>query len=284
MSERPVLEVRDLHVSVRQSGRELVSDVSLRVMPREIVGIVGESGSGKTLTMLALSQLLPAGLTATSQVLTFDGHDLTSGSPRRLRSVLASRMSMVFQDPLSSLNPARRVGSQMIESVRTHQGLSRSDARDLAIAALDDVGIDDPERRYRQYPHELSGGMRQRVMIAMGMLGDPVLFVADEPTTALDVSVQAQVMELLCRLNDAHGTAVLLVSHNISLLSEVCDRMIVMYRGRVVEELTVDELLAGPAHPYTQALLRAVPDLTMDRNRDLEVFDERPDEMEALDA
>ncbi len=270
----PVLEVEGLSVSVRGVDSPLVSDVSLRVLPGEVVGIVGESGSGKTLTMLALSKLLPSGLEARTDLLRFDGHDLEAESSRELRAVLASRMSMVFQDPLSSLNPARRIGSQMIEAVRAHQGLSKSAARTLAIQRLADVGIDEPEHRYRQYPHELSGGMRQRVMIAMGLMGDPILIIADEPTTALDVSVQAQVMELLCSLNRDNGTAVLMVSHNISLLSEICDRLIVMYHGAVVEELTVEKLVEGPDHPYTRALIRAVPDLRMDRTIDLAVFDE----------
>src|SRR5690606_7291449 len=170
---------------------------------------------------------------------------------------------------MQSLNPARKIGPQMIETVREHKGLSKSEAWDLAIRSLEDVHITEPAKRLKQYPHELSGGMRQRTMIAMGLMGEPSLILADEPTTALDVTVQAQVMQLLCDLNDRKGSAVLLISHNIALLSEVCDRIIVMFRGRIVEDLTTEKLLSGPDHPYTQGLIRAVPDLNTDRNVDL---------------
>ncbi len=264
-----LLEIDGLTVSVAGSDAQPVRDVSFSVGRAEIVGIVGESGSGKTLTSLAIARLLPRNVTARADVLRFAGHDLLAESERDLAGVLGTQMAMVFQDPMSSLNPARRIGSQMVEAVRRHRGLSRREARELAVRRLAEVRISEPELRLRQYPHELSGGMRQRTMIAMGLMSEPALIVADEPTTALDVTVQAQVMELLCELNERQGTAVLIISHNISLLSEVCDRLMVMYRGRLVEQLTVDELLAGPKHPYTQALMRAVPDLSTDRTREL---------------
>ena len=266
----PLLQVRDL--CVETSGREptrLVEDVSFDVRRGEIVGVVGESGSGKTLTSLAVARLLPTGLTSSADCLEFEGTSLLGEGDASLRRLLGTSLAMVFQDPMSSLNPARRIGPQMIEAVMTHHGTSRRDALALAERALDDVRVSEPARRLRQYPHELSGGMRQRVMIAMGLMSEPDLIVADEPTTALDVTVQAQVMQLLVDLNEAKGTAVLLVSHNIALLSEVCDRILVMYRGHLVEDLTVDELLAGPSHPYTRALIAAVPDLEADRTADL---------------
>lgn len=268
-----ILRVEDLTIST--SGRDdppPVRGVDFTVRRGEIVGIVGESGSGKTLTSLGIARLLPHGLSLDATTLEFDGHDLIGGSDRELRRLLGTQMAMVFQDPMSSLNPARKIGKQMVEAVREHRGLSKSAARELAVRSLEDVYITEPEKRLRQYPHELSGGMRQRVMIAMGLMSEPSLIVADEPTTALDVTVQAQVMQLLCDLNDRSGSAVLLISHNISLLSEVCDRIIVMFRGRIVEDLTTSKLLAGPDHPYTQALMRAVPDLATDRTKALETI------------
>lgn len=266
-----LLDVRNLSIGIqsRDDIPPLVRDVSFSLRRGEIVGIVGESGSGKTLTSLAVSRLLPKGLTMTADRIDFDGHDLVNGSDRELRTVLGTNLAMVFQDPMSSLNPARKIGAQMIETVREHRGLSKQQARDLAIRSLEDVHITEPAKRLTQYPHELSGGMRQRTMIAMGLMGEPSLILADEPTTALDVTVQAQVMQLLCDLNDRKGSAVLLISHNISLLSEVCDRVIVMFRGEIVEDLTTAKLLSGPDHPYTRGLIRAVPDLTTDRNADL---------------
>jgi ABC-type dipeptide/oligopeptide/nickel transport system ATPase component len=262
-----VLEVREL--SIHAGDAELVTSVSFDVGAGEIVGIVGESGSGKTLTSLAVSRLLPRGLTSTAEVLRF--RDLDLGGPLRRPDLrrLGSEMGMVFQDPMSSLNPAMRVGTQMGEVLRIHAGLSRREARERAVQALADVHITDPERRLRQYPHELSGGMRQRVMIAMGMLTDIHLLVADEPTTALDVTVQAQVMSLMKALNERLGTAVLLISHNIALLSEICDRILVMYRGRLVESVATGSLHESASHPYTRLLIGAIPDLRTDRSQEL---------------
>lgn len=274
MTNDVLLDVQDLKISTSSPhAPPPVRGISFKLHRGEIVGIVGESGSGKTLTSLGMSRLLPKGLhlSATTKI-DFDGHDLINGSDRELRKVLGTQMAMVFQDPMSSLNPARKIGAQMVEAVREHQGLSAQEARALAIRSLEDVHITEPAKRLKQYPHELSGGMRQRTMIAMGLMSEPSLIVADEPTTALDVTVQAQVMQLLCDLNDRKGSAVLLISHNISLLSEVCDRIIVMFRGEIVEDLTTSKLLSGPEHPYTRALMRAVPDLTTDRTRDLETI------------
>jgi ABC-type dipeptide/oligopeptide/nickel transport system ATPase component len=282
MNDDLLLDVRDLRIITgNDDDPPLVKGVSFQLRQGEIVGIVGESGSGKTLTSLAISRLLPRGLGMAAKKLVFNGHDLLGESERDLRQVLGTQMAMVFQDPMSSLNPARRIGKQMVEAVREHGGLSSRQARELAIRSLEDVHITEPARRLKQYPHELSGGMRQRVMIAMGLMSEPSLIVADEPTTALDVTVQAQVMQLLCDLNDRKGSAVLLISHNISLLSEVCDRIIVMYRGRIVEDLSTAKLLSGPEHPYTQALMRAVPDLNMDREQDLETIENSEFDIEA---
>jgi ABC-type dipeptide/oligopeptide/nickel transport system ATPase component len=262
-----VLDVQGL--SIRAGDTELVSSVSFTVAEGEIVGIVGESGSGKTLTSLAVSRLLPRGLASTADVLRFRDLDLRADVRRADLRRLGSEMGLVFQDPMSSLNPAMRIGTQMSEVLRVHAGLSRRDALQRAAQALEDVHINDPERRLRQYPHELSGGMRQRVMIAMGMLTEVHLLVADEPTTALDVTVQAQVMSLMKALNERVGTAVLLISHNIALLSEICDRILVMYRGRLVESVATGSLQQSATHPYTQLLIGAIPDLRTDRSQEL---------------
>lgn len=262
-----VLDVQGL--SIRAGGTELVSSVSFAVGAGEIVGIVGESGSGKTLTSLAVSRLLPRGLTSTAEVMRFRDLDLRGDVRRSDLRRLGSEMGMVFQDPMSSLNPAMRIGTQMCEVLRVHAGLSRREALQRAAKALEDVHMTDPERRLRQYPHELSGGMRQRVMIAMGMLTDIQLLVADEPTTALDVTVQAQVMSLMKALNERIGTSVLLISHNIALLSEICDRILVMYRGRIVESVDTGSLQESATHPYTRLLIGAIPDLRTDRSQEL---------------
>ena len=262
-----VLTVENLQIS--SPSAKLVHGVSLAVRTGEVVGLVGESGSGKTLSTLAMARLLPSGLSSTADRLEFYGQDLTAPGGRELRAVLSTRMAMVFQDPMSSLNPAMRIGTQMVEASRVHLGYSRKQARQAALRSLEDVRIPDPRRRLRQYPHELSGGMRQRVMIAMGLMSRPALLIADEPTTALDVTVQAQVMSLLRDLNNYLGTAIMIVSHNIALLSEVCDRVLVMYRGHLVDDTPVDQLTAPERHPYTRALIGAVPDLTTARSRDL---------------
>ncbi len=267
MSTDPVLEVGGLQIGSPHT--RLVHDISFSVSAGEIVGLVGESGSGKTLTTLAVAQLLPRGLRSTATRMALDGHDLTSLRAREQRRLLGTRLAMVFQDPMSSLNPAMRIGAQMVEAVRVHRGLSRREARELAVRSLADVHITEPDQRLRRYPHELSGGMRQRVMIAMGLMTQPRLLIADEPTTALDVTVQAQVMTLLRELNREHGTSVLLVTHNIALLSEICDRVLVMYRGHLVDDAPVDALTAPERHPYTRALIGAVPDLETDRTRAL---------------
>lgn len=266
MSET-VLAVQNLQIS--SPGARLVHGVSFAIDAGEIVGLVGESGSGKTLSTLAAARLLPSGLSSTADRLEFHGEDLTGPSGRKTRALLGTRMAMVFQDPMSSLNPAMRIGPQMTEATRVHLGYSRQQAREAALRSLRDVHIQDAERRLRQYPHELSGGMRQRVMIAMGLMSQPTLLIADEPTTALDVTVQAQVMTLLRELNNVHGTAILLVSHNIALLSEICDRVLVMYRGHLVDDAPVDQLAAPDRHPYTRALIGAVPDLATDRSGEL---------------
>jgi len=264
-----VLSVQGLSVRVPEGNawKTAVHDVSFTVRAGESVGIVGESGSGKSLTCLSVAGLVQEPLLVTADSVVFDGTELTAGGriPERQRSrkvirQLGTRLAMVFQDPMSSLNPAMHVGTQVAEIGHLHGGLSRSSSLQRAIDRLRDVRIPEPERRARQFPHEFSGGMRQRAMIAMGLMGEPALIVADEPTTALDVTVQQEVLSLLARVREDHGSALLLVSHDIAVVTGMCSRIIVMYRGRIVEQISTEDLIAGRAqHPYTKALLAAVP-------------------------
>jgi ABC-type dipeptide/oligopeptide/nickel transport system ATPase component/ABC-type dipeptide/oligopeptide/nickel transport system permease subunit len=269
--EAPVLSVRNLRVSAPADAAwsHPVAGVSFDIKRGEIVGLVGESGSGKSLTCLSVAALLEDPLVVTADRVLFDGTELTRNGrvPAKTRSTalarhLGTRMAMVFQDPSTSLNPALRIGPQVAEIGTLHEGLSRGEAGRRAIDRLRAVRIGDPERRARQYPHEFSGGMRQRAMIAMGLMGAPALIIADEPTTALDVTVQRDVLGLLNAVNREEGSAILLVSHDIAVVTGLCSRVMVMYRGRLVEDLPVADLLAGAArHPYTRALLAAVPDM-----------------------
>ncbi|XMN05122.1 dipeptide/oligopeptide/nickel ABC transporter permease/ATP-binding protein [Streptomyces griseobrunneus] len=245
---------------VLPDGTRLVDDVSFHVMPGEIVGLVGESGSGKSLTAMSVARLLPEGLSARAAELSLDDLDLAApyADPRRL----ATEIGIVFQDPSSSFNPALRMSGQLTETLRVHQGVSGAEADRRAVEALEQVRIEEPARVMKQYPHELSGGMRQRAMIAAALLSAPRLIVADEPTTALDVTVQAEVLDVLKDINRLRGTSVLLISHDIGVVGTVCHRVMVMYAGRVVEELSAADLRAGRArHPYTRALLAASPRL-----------------------
>ena len=261
--------------------RDLVTDVSFAVQPGEIVGLVGESGSGKSLTLMALAGLVDHPLRAVASAARFEKLDLpirAGGFPSRVRKAVGARLAMVFQDPMSSLNPSLSVGSQIAEVARIHRGMSRAKAKAAAIDALTAVRIPEPERRFRQYPHELSGGMRQRVMIAMGLVGEPSVLFADEPTTALDVTVQAEVLDLLRDINIRRGTAIVMVSHDIAVVTEICSRVLVMYRGRMVEQIDTADLLAGRAqHPYTRALVAIVPTMTTQRGRPLASIPEGSD-------
>ena len=267
----PLLEVDDLRVSFpggsrSQSGRpiEAVRGVSFAISRGEIVGLVGESGSGKSLTALSILGLAPRNARVSGRIrLGSLGEDLLSLPRHRLQKVLqevrGGRVGMIFQEPASALNPVFTVGFQVAEAVRAHRPLSRRAARDEAERLLERVALPEPRRRLGDYPHQLSGGQRQRVMIAMALAAGPDLLLADEPTTALDVTVQAQILALLSRLRDELGLAVLLITHDFGVVAEICDRAVVMYGGEVVEEAPVDELFRAPAHPYTRALLASLP-------------------------
>ena len=254
-----------------------VRDVSLTVRRGEIVGIVGESGSGKSVTALAIAQLVSYPGEVTVAQLRFDGRDLADLRPGERRRLLGTTLPMVFQNPGTTLNPALRVGRQLAEVSEVHDGMGHAEATRRAADKLGAVAIAAPERRLRSYPHELSGGMKQRAVIAMGLMGRPKLFVADEPTTALDVTVQRQILDLLQQVNRDEGAAVVFISHDISAVAELCGRIVVMYGGRIVEEVGMDRVGDGcAAHPYTRALLAAVPDLSVDRQRPLTTIAGRP--------
>lgn len=257
-----LLSIRDLTVRFRLPEREAVAvdGVSLDVAPGEVLGIVGESGSGKSQILYAMMGLLAANGRASGRVL-FQGQDLLALAPRDLDRVRGDALAMIFQDPMTSLNPYMRVGDQLAEGLVIHKGMGKAQARAEAVRMLDRVRIPDAAARARRFPHEFSGGMRQRVMIAMALLAKPRLLLADEPTTALDVTIQAQVLDLMAELGRETGTAIILVTHDLGVVARLCDRVVVLYGGRVMEEAPAEILFDAPAHPYTRGLLAAMPRL-----------------------
>ncbi len=265
-----LLSVRDLRITFPGTERPVVpvDGVSFDIARGEMLALVGESGSGKSLTSLALLRLVPPpGRIESGSHIELGGVDLLTLEEKALRSIRGRRIAMVFQDPMTSLNPVFTVGDQIAEGIRAHNSVSRKNAMDRAVALLAEVGISDPATRVRNYPHQMSGGMRQRVMIAMALACEPELLVADEPTTALDVTVQAQILEILDELRRARGMAVLLITHDLGIVAGRADRVAVMYAGQIVEQATTDQLFARPSHPYTQGLLASVPRLTGPRSR-----------------
>ncbi|WP_235736399.1 ABC transporter ATP-binding protein [Nocardioides alcanivorans] len=246
----------------------------------ETIGIVGESGSGKSVLGRTIMGLHTSGPTTTidGRVM-FDGQDIQALGPKQLRKLWGARIGMVFQDPMTALNPVKKIGTHLTETLRKHQGLGRQAARERAKELLDLVGIPDPVRRLDQYPHEMSGGMRQRVVIAMALANDPALLIADEPTTALDVTVQRQILDLLAKLQDELGMAIILISHNLGVVAGRADRVAVMYAGRMVETTDARSLFTGARHPYSEALLRAIPRLTEPPHVRLAAIDGAPPNM-----
>jgi peptide/nickel transport system permease protein len=269
-----VLAVEGLQVSFPTATP--VRGLSFTVRRGEAVGVVGESGSGKTLTALAVAQLIEEPGLVRAERLEFAGEDLRNGPNRAQRRVLGTSLAMVFQDPMTSFNPTQRIGRQLAEAAQQHQGLSRRRAFDRAVDRLRAVRLPAPERRAHQFPHEFSGGMRQRAMIGMGLMGTPKLIVADEPTTALDVTVQRQVLALLQDVRHTTSAALLLISHDITVVGQVCERVLVMYAGRIVEDVSTADLSTRARHPYTRALLAAVPHLGTERDLPLTVIPGRP--------
>ena len=259
-----LLEVKNLQTQfpTRAGLVKAVNDVSFYINEGELLGLVGESGCGKSITALSVMRLIsPPGKIVGGEI-NFKGENLLKASENRMREIRGDDISMIFQDPMTSLNPVYTVGEQIAEALRLHRNLNKKDAWDAAIAAMKEVSIPDPSRRVKDYPHQLSGGMRQRIMIAMALACDPELLIADEPTTALDVTIQAQILELLDELRTTRKLAVLLITHDLGVVAEVADRVCVMYTGKIVEESGVDEIFEKPKHPYTQGLLKSVPKLT----------------------
>jgi len=263
----PVLSVRDLVTEI--NGRPVVDGVSFDVKPAEVVALVGESGSGKSITAFSIMGLLPAAARATAGQVEFGGRNLLGLTESAMRAVRGESMSMIFQEPISSLNPLMKVGAQVAESLIVHGKASPEEAGKAAIDMLRQVGIPEPEERAKQLPAELSGGMCQRVMIASALISKPKLLIADEPTTALDVTIQAQILSLMKDLRGQGNTAILLITHDMGVVADIADRVCVMYGGRIVETGEVHEIFARPSHPYTRLLLGTIPKLTGDRKREL---------------
>ena len=266
-----LLSVKNLSTEfpVKKGIVKAVEDVSFDVDAGEILAIVGESGSGKSVTSLSVMGLLAEPGHVAGGSMEFEGKDLVHLSEREYRALRGNDMAMIFQEPMTSLNPVYRVGKQIVEAIRTHENVSKKEARERAIDMLRKVGIPSPEKRIDDYPHQMSGGMRQRVMIAMALSCNPKLLIADEPTTALDVTIQAQILDLLRRLRDDTGMAVLLITHDLGVVSETADRVVVMYCGQVVEEAEVRTLFDHPMHPYTLGLLKSIPRLEDDDSKRL---------------
>jgi oligopeptide/dipeptide ABC transporter ATP-binding protein len=292
----PLLEVRQLNIAfpaqtstpaaLRAAGQPgaavptqsllAVRDLSLSIAPGEVLGLVGESGSGKSITSLAIMRLLPPQARVSGEILfSEDGvaRNLTTLDDDTMRRLRGSRIAMIFQEPMTALNPVMRVGDQIAEAVAAHNALSKKEAWQRAVDAMNDVAIPDAARRARDYPHQLSGGMRQRIMIAMAIVNRPQLLIADEPTTALDVTIQAQILDLLAELRTKFGLAMLFISHDLAVVSQIADRVAVMYSGSLVELGARGDIFRAPAHPYTRGLLHAVPDLKTDRARPLQTIE-----------
>ena len=258
---QPLLEVEHLSITLnhKEAPAPVVSDVSLTIHKGEIVGVVGESGSGKSMTALAVLGLLPTGSHQVEGAIRFEGRSLLGMSPRALQRVRGAQISMVFQEPMTALDPVFTVGQQLVETVRAHRNVSRRAASRTALDMLEAVGIPAPGRRFHEYPHQLSGGMRQRVMVAMALVCEPKLLIADEPTTAVDVTIQAQILQLIHDLSAEMGTAVMFITHDLGVVAELCSKVVTLYCGQSVEEGATREVLTRPLHPYTADLMQAIP-------------------------
>ncbi len=272
----PLLTVENLVTAfdTEEGHIQAVDGVSFSVNRGRTVGIVGESGCGKTVTALSIIRLLPqpAASIVAGRIL-FEGEDLAAASVERLHEVRGNQIGMIFQEPMTALNPVHRIGRQITESLKLHRKLNDAEALEAAIEMLAKVGIPSPEIRVSEYPHQLSGGMRQRVMIAMALVCDPALVIADEPTTALDVTIQAQILELLQKMQDDLGTSVIMITHDLGVIAETCDDVVVMYAGRIAEQGTVDDVFNRPRHPYTQGLLASIPRLSTPRKSRLRTIE-----------
>src|SRR6266852_9630524 len=285
MSTRPLLQIDNLSTHY-VSGRgtrvvRAVDDVSLRIDAGETLGVVGESGSGKSTLALTILRLLPPAARIVSGRMMFEGENLLDKSDAEMRRVRGKRIAMILQDPMASLNPLFSIGNQVGEPLRVHEGASRASAWQRAVALLKSVRIASPETRVSQFPHEMSGGMRQRIVGAIGISCEPRLLIADEPTTSLDLTIQAQYLKLLHDLQQAHGLALIFITHNLGIVAKMCDQLAVMYAGRVVEAGPVSRIFNAPAHPYTAALLSSIPRMSDDRQR-LTAIDGQPPDLAKL--
>jgi len=277
-----VLEVKDLKISFKTFFGEVeaVRGISFNVGKKETVAIVGESGCGKSVTASGIMQLLPMppAFFKGGEII-FNGENLLTKSEKEMQGIRGNKISMVFQDPMTSLNPTMKIGKQIVEGLVKHHRLSRGAAVKKAVEMLELVAVPQPEKRINQYPHEFSGGMRQRVMIALAMVCNPQLLIADEPTTALDVTVQAQILDLMNKIQDQLGMSIILITHDLGIVADVSDRVVVMYAGQIMEVATTDEIFAGPMHPYTRKLLASVPRLDMSRSEHLYSIDGTPPDL-----
>lgn len=260
-SDNKVLDIENLHVSFKNADRQvkIINDISFHIKEGETVGIVGESGCGKSMTALSVMRLINTPPAIVSGKINFNGENLLELSKKEMRDIRGNKISMIFQEPMTSLNPVLTVGQQLMEVFTVHQGLSAKEARKKAIEALKMVNIAMPEQRINEYPHQFSGGMRQRVMIAMALSCNPKLLIADEPTTALDVTIQAQILRLMKKLKDELGTAIMFITHDLGVVYEICSRAVILYCGQIIEEAKVSDLFINPLHPYTQGLLNSLP-------------------------
>jgi oligopeptide transport system ATP-binding protein len=280
----PLLEVHDLKTvfPTRDGVVKAVDGVSFRLDPGETLGIVGESGSGKSVTALSIMRLLQRPGKIVGGKVMYSGRDLTQVSEGEMRDIRGQEIAMIFQDPMTSLNPVFRTGWQVAEPVRLHQGMDKGRAMQVAVDMLEKVGIPSPESRARDYPHQFSGGMRQRAMIAMGLTTLPKVLIADEPTTALDVTIQAQILQLLRDVNRDFGTATILITHNLGVVAGMCERIMVMYAGRIVESGPTVDVFANPKHPYTWSLLRSIPRLDAEAHEPLKPIEGLPPDLMSL--
>lgn len=275
MTRNALLEVKNLKTTfaTEQGLITVVDDVSFTVRKGETLGIVGESGSGKSVTSESIMRLLDEDTTLYEGEIIFEGENLLDKSKAEMQRLRGNKIAMVFQDPMTYLNPVQTIGNQIAEAVKVHQKVNKKEALKIAEEMLRLTGIPAPEKRVHEYPHEISGGMRQRVLIAMALSSKPQLLIADEPTTALDVTIQAQILDLINELKEELDMGVIMITHDLGVVAEVCDRVAVMYLGQVVEEGTVDEVFTNPRHPYTKGLLKSIPQLDGDRNQRLHVIE-----------